>query len=191
MAYRVKIPYGAGVYATKRGQLLGDEIERASGFRSLVENGFIEQFKDAKTGEEFADHCYIVVQQFRDMGAPIHPGTFLDLRQDRWRNESSLLGSGMIRRATRSEAEEGAGSRAETASPPLSATTGKALEDSGSRTELESYKVEGWLREKYTDEGLSTRQIASLPDCNCSAQNVSYYLDKFKIPKRSRGRPKA
>ena len=115
--YRVKIPYGAGTRATKRGQILDDTIEQAPRFHMLLSEGFIEPFNDG--GEEYADRCYVVEQSFKAEGERLAPGTFLDLRERQWRNEDALLATGMIRRATRSEAEAGAASVA----PPRSETT--------------------------------------------------------------------
>jgi hypothetical protein len=46
------------------------------------------------------------------------------------------------------------------------------------------YKDEDWLRSKYLDEKLSTREIAELADC--TAPTIQDWLDRHEIEKRSK-----
>lgn len=48
---------------------------------------------------------------------------------------------------------------------------------------MKSYQNKSWLYQKYINEKLSSIEIAKI--CNCNYQNILYWLENFKIKRRT------
>ncbi len=175
--YRVLTPFNMGGERLNRGVLIDDNIESKKNFRALKMDGYIEPMAD-RYGVPLVPHCYIVTKIRGLDGKGIHykTGDFLDLREEGWKNEASLLNAAYIRNANSEEValhvqhspQSGAG-----------ATPGPALD--------KLYKNVGWLVKRYKGDGASIPEMAK--EAGCSTSTLWAALKKANIKTRSAGRP--
>jgi len=179
--YLVRIPFSS----YRRGVCLDEEIEEAPRFRMLMEGGFLERLL-----EDVVPGRFIVEQHFRAEGRDLEPGELVDLRDRRWRNEGTLLETGMIRRATRSDMP----GAVIMAGPACSTTLHLGVDGRAAITPAvdvppEAYKIKSWLEAEYIEKGRTTTDIGQ--QFGVKSQSISYWLRKHEIKTRPRGTPKS
>jgi len=153
----------------------------------LKDGGFLETLE-----ADVVDRMFVVQQKFMGEGKDWIPGELLDLRERQWRNEGSLLETGMIRRATRSDIKPGS---VYTADPARS--TAVLVMTVEAATQIipsdgvpgEAYKIKSWLETEYLMKGRTTTDIGK--EFDVSAQAIGYWLRKHEIKTRPRGTPKS
>ncbi len=180
--YIVATPFRMGSTRLHRGQKVGQEIEKSKNFRMLFSDKFILPLYDKKTKEEFVDKCYIVVKSFNKGTIRFRPGHFVDLRgSDSFRNESTLLSAGFLKRATRDDVAR------HSAHSPLSGTPGKQLSGDAGRASGKLWKNPLWIKSQYIDEKKSIPEMCKV--AGCSTSTMWSAIKSLDIETRPRGRP--
>jgi len=183
MQYRVRVPFTINGQRVGRGTTLGPEIEEKKNFHALLGDGYIERKADAITGDKHVDGCYIVLQGFTGRGEKYRPGSFLDLRNESWKNEVQLVRSGYLKHATESDVKDHEGLDPSTLTLSRSGTAGPPT-----RPPIKLWKDEVWLRTRYIKEKRSIPEMER--EAGCSRSTLWNALKKAGIKTRPRGRPK-
>ena len=173
--YKTLLPFRMGDEVLHRGTVINNDIEKCKNFHSLLKDGYILALND-KNGIPFVKDFYVAERSFRGGGKAYSVGDIVDLSKDQWRNVTSLIDSGYLRYATKTDVDSS------TSHSPLSgAEVTPCLPP-----EQKKYKSEQWLIDRYVDNNATIPEMAK--EANCSTSTIWAALKKAGIDTRPQGR---